>query len=63
MPTGRILPPRRSGPRASNFRDPVALLVALGLFLSGRAWKLRVRDLAAIHVGTLNSWEIDFRAP
>ena len=27
------------------------------------AWKLKVRDLAAIDVGTLNSWEIDFRAP
>jgi subtilisin-like proprotein convertase family protein len=27
------------------------------------AWKLKVRDLAAVDVGTLNSWEIDFRAP
>ena len=25
------------------------------------AWKLRVRDLAAVDTGTLNSWELDFR--
>ena len=29
----------------------------------GGAWKLKVRDLAAADTGTLNSWEIDFRAP
>ena len=27
------------------------------------AWKLKVRDLAAVDTGTLNTWEIDFRAP
>lgn len=33
-----------------------------GKSISG-AWRLKVRDLAAIDVGTLNSWEIDFRSP
>ncbi|HET8946258.1 MAG TPA: proprotein convertase P-domain-containing protein [Candidatus Polarisedimenticolia bacterium] len=42
---------------------PAQSLAALtGKSIAG-AWRLKVRDLAAVDVGTLNSWEIDFRAP
>ena len=41
---------------------PAQLLGALAGKAINGARKLKVRDLAAIDVGTLNSWEIDFRA-
>lgn len=42
---------------------PAASLSAFtGKAIAGN-WQLKVRDLAAIDIGTLNSWEIDFRAP
>jgi aminopeptidase S len=39
-----------------------SLAAFAGKPLSG-AWRLKVRDLASLDVGTLNSWEIDFRTP
>ncbi|MBI1850852.1 MAG: proprotein convertase P-domain-containing protein [Planctomycetes bacterium] len=37
-----------------------ALTAFNGKAIAG-AWKLKVRDLAAVDTGTLNTWEIDFR--
>jgi subtilisin-like proprotein convertase family protein len=48
------------------YPDLTAPAQSLGAFTGkaiAGAWKLKVRDLAAIDTGTLNSWEIDFRAP
>ncbi len=42
---------------------PAQSLTALSGKAIAGAWKLKVRDLAAIDTGTLNSWEIDFRTP
>jgi subtilisin-like proprotein convertase family protein len=42
---------------------PAQSLAAFNGKPTNGAWKLKVRDLASIDVGTLNSWEIDFRTP
>jgi len=42
---------------------PAQSLAAFAGKPTSGAWKLKVRDLAALDVGTLNSWEIDFRTP
>jgi subtilisin-like proprotein convertase family protein len=65
-----VLLHNRTGGSADNivtvYPDLTAPAQSLSAFAGkaiGGAWKLKVRDLAAIDVGTLNSWEIDFRAP
>ncbi|HYS06836.1 MAG TPA: proprotein convertase P-domain-containing protein [Candidatus Dormibacteraeota bacterium] len=65
-----VLLHNRAGGSADNivtvYPDLTAPAQSLSAF-NGKAiagaWKLKVRDLAAIDVGTLNSWEIDFRTP
>jgi subtilisin-like proprotein convertase family protein len=65
-----VLLHNRTGGSADNivtvYPDQTAPAQSLGAFAgkaTNGAWKLKVRDLAAIDVGTLNAWEIDFRAP
>ena len=65
-----VLLHNRTGASADNIVTVYPDLTAPAQSLSGfsgkaigGAWKLKVRDLAAIDVGTLNSWEIDFRTP
>ena len=65
-----VLLHNRTGGSADNIVTVYADLTAPAQSLSalagkaiGGAWKLKVRDLAAVDVGTLNSWEIDFRTP
>src|SRR6185295_1000436 len=41
-------------------RSAQALTAFTGKAING-AWKLRVRDLAAVDTGTLNFWELDLR--
>jgi hypothetical protein len=64
--TDMATPPSPIGlqnPAYSSYPPPAQSLGAFaGKAISG-AWTLKVRDLAHIDVGTLNSWEIDFRAP
>lgn len=65
-----VLLHNRTGGSTDNvvtvFPDLTAPAQSLSAF-AGKAiagdWRLKVRDLAAIDVGTLNSWEIDFRTP
>jgi subtilisin-like proprotein convertase family protein len=47
----------------ADLTAPAQSLAAFNGKAIAGAWKLKVRDLAAIDTGTLNSWEIDFRAP
>jgi len=64
-----VLLHNRTGASADNIQTvyadltvPAQALAAFtGKAING-AWKLRVRDLAALDTGTLNFWEIDFRA-
>jgi subtilisin-like proprotein convertase family protein len=65
-----VLLHNRTGAGTDNiitvYPDLTAPAQSLGAFTGkaiAGAWKLKVRDLAAIDTGTLNSWEIDFRAP
>ena len=65
-----VLLHNRTGGSADNINTVYPDLTAPAQSLSafsgkaiGGAWKLKVRDLAAIDTGTLNSWEIDFRTP
>jgi subtilisin-like proprotein convertase family protein len=63
-----VLLHNRTGGTTDNIKTVYADLTApaqslsafTGKAISG-AWKLRVRDLAAVDTGTLNFWEIDFR--
>jgi subtilisin-like proprotein convertase family protein len=65
-----VLLHNRTGSSTDNistvFPDLTAPAQSLAAF-NGKAiagaWRLRVRDLAAVDTGTLNSWEIDFRTP
>ncbi|HYU34317.1 MAG TPA: proprotein convertase P-domain-containing protein [Thermoanaerobaculia bacterium] len=63
-----VLLHNRTGGSADNIQTVYADLTAPAQALSAftgkainGAWKLKVRDLAAADVGTLNFWEIDFR--
>jgi subtilisin-like proprotein convertase family protein len=63
-----VLLHNRTGSSTDNIKTVYADLTApaqsLGAFTGkpiNGAWKLRVRDLAAVDTGTLNFWEIDFR--
>jgi subtilisin-like proprotein convertase family protein len=64
-----VLLHNRTGASADNIKTVYADLTApaqalaafTGKAING-AWKLRVRDLAAVDTGMLNFWEIDFRA-
>jgi subtilisin-like proprotein convertase family protein len=63
-----VLLHNRTGGSADNIQTVYADLTAPAQSLSAftgkainGAWKLRVRDLAAVDTGTLNFWEIDFR--
>ena len=65
-----VLLHNRTGAGTDNINTVYADLTAPAQSLSAfagksiaGAWRLKVRDLAAVDVGTLNSWEIDFRAP
>ncbi len=65
-----VLLHNRTGGSTDNintvFADLTAPAQSLGAFAGKSiqgAWKLKVRDLAAIDVGTLNSWELDIRTP
>ena len=65
-----VLLHNRTGGSTDNvdtvFPDLTAPAQSLSAFAgksTAGAWTLKVRDLAAIDVGTLNSWEIDFRTP
>jgi subtilisin-like proprotein convertase family protein len=63
-----VLLHNRTGGSTDNLKTVYADLTApaqslaafTGKAING-AWKLRVRDLAAVDTGTLNFWEIDFR--
>ena len=63
-----VLLHNRTGSGTDNIQTVYADLTAPAQALSAftgkainGAWKLRVRDLAAVDTGTLNFWEIDFR--
>jgi subtilisin-like proprotein convertase family protein len=63
-----VLLHNRTGAGTDNIQTVYADLTAPAQALSAftgkainGAWKLRVRDLAAVDTGTLNFWEIDFR--
>ncbi len=45
----------------ADLTTPAQSLSAFTGKATNGAWKIRVRDLAAIDVGTLNSWELDLR--
>lgn len=47
----------------ADLTAPAQSLAAFNGKAIAGAWKLKVRDLAAVDTGTLNSWEIDFRTP
>jgi subtilisin-like proprotein convertase family protein len=65
-----VLLHNRTGGSADNISTvypdltaPAQSLAAFNGKAIAGAWKLKVRDLAALDTGTLNSWEIDFRTP